>query len=170
MTNERDRLRSISTSANFWMLNFGTTKFGASKGGGGRRVRGGGAKGKGGAPKGGAQKGTQKGETRRVEPRRVRGPKFRAFFSLSRHNFLPFFLSLGGLLVEFWWCLKRKGPEMCTFGLSELLCASPGGPTRHLDSSTTTQIVEYTFIQNRFHPMTLSSKTTFIHPKSTTPK
>ena len=29
--------------------------------------------------------------------------------------FLP---SLGSLLVVFWWCLKRKDPQMCTFGLS----------------------------------------------------
>ena len=27
-------------------------------------------------------------------------------------------LSWGGLLVEFWWCLKRRDPQMCTFGLS----------------------------------------------------
>ena len=31
-------------------------------------------------------------------------PKFRSFFSLSHRNFLSFFLSFGGLFVEFWWC------------------------------------------------------------------
>ena len=49
------RLRPISTSGNFWMLNFGTTKGGAPKGG---------------AQKGGAQK-ARRVEPRRVEPRRV---------------------------------------------------------------------------------------------------
>ena len=54
----------------------------------------------------------------KVGAQRVEGPKIRAF-SLSRHNFLSFGLpSLGGLLVEFWWCLKRWDPEMYTFGLS----------------------------------------------------
>ena len=54
-------------------------------------------------------------------PRRVRapkggGPKFRAFFSLPPE--ISFYLlSLGGLLVEFWWCLKRRGAQMCTFGV-----------------------------------------------------
>ena len=58
---------------------------------------------KGGAPKGGAPQGGR--------------PKISRFFSLSRHNFLSFFSLSGGLLVEFWWCLKRWGPEMFTFGL-----------------------------------------------------
>ena len=42
------------------------------------------------------------------------GPKFRAFFFPSPATifFLP---SLRGLLVEFWWCLKRQGPGTCTF-------------------------------------------------------
>ena len=31
-------------------------------------------------------------------------------------NFALFSLS-GGRLVEFWWCLKRRDPQMCTFGL-----------------------------------------------------
>ena len=80
---------------------------------------------KGGAPKGGALKGgAPKGGSTNLEkvgPRRVGapkggGPKFRAFFSLSRHNFHSFSLSLGvfsclfsslsessrGILVVFW--------------------------------------------------------------------
>ena len=40
-------------------------------------------------------------------------PKFRH----SRSHFRSFSLS-GGLLVEFWWCLKRQDPQMSTFGLS----------------------------------------------------
>ena len=45
-------------------------------------------------------------------------PKFRSSFSLSPpQNW--FFSSLSGcLLVEFWWCLKRRGGQMCTLGLS----------------------------------------------------
>ena len=42
-----------------------------------------------------------------------------ALFFLSPSPKISFFLlSLGGLLVEFWWCLKRRGAPMCTFGLS----------------------------------------------------
>ena len=41
---------------------------------------------------------------------------FALFFSLPPE--ISFFLlSLGGLLVEFWWCLKRRGAQMCTFGV-----------------------------------------------------
>ena len=71
---------------------------------------------KGGAPKGGPKKVEEprrveprrveprRVEPRRVEPRRVGGPKFRAFFSLLRHNFLSSFSLLGsfrGILVVF---------------------------------------------------------------------
>ena len=69
---------------------------------------------KGGAPKGGL--------------RRVGGPKFRAFSSLSRHRFTLSVSLWVSFLVEFWWCLKCRGPEMCTFGVLGLSCASPGGP------------------------------------------
>ena len=47
-------------------------------------------------------------------------PKFRFFFSLSRPIFALFF----SLLVVFWWCLKRHGAQMCTFGLSGC-CVKP---------------------------------------------
>ena len=51
-----------------------------------------------------------------MEGRRVGGPKFRAFFTVPPQN--SFFPSLsGGLLVEFCWCLKRRGAQMCTFGV-----------------------------------------------------
>ena len=46
---------------------------------------------------------------RRVGPRRVGDPKFRVFFPLPP-QFSFILPSLGGLLVEFWWCLKRRGP------------------------------------------------------------
>ena len=36
-----------------------------------------------------------------------------------------FLLSLEGLLVEFWWCLKRRGAQMCAFGVLGLLCEAP---------------------------------------------
>ena len=62
------------------------------------------------------------------------GPKIsRFFFPSSRRNFLS---SLSwGPLVEFWWCLKHRGPEMCTFGVLGLSCASPGGPERNFGLS-----------------------------------
>ena len=44
-------------------------------------------------------------------------PKISRFFFPSRSHFRSFSLS-GGLLVEFWWCLKRLDPQMCTFGVS----------------------------------------------------
>ena len=55
-------------------------------------------------------------------------PKFRAFFSLSRHIFhslslwggllVSFFPLSRVLLVEFWWCVGRSGPQMCLFSPS----------------------------------------------------
>ena len=114
-----DQLRPISTSVNFWMLNFGTTKCGAPKGGAP----------KGGAQKGGAQKrGAPKGGGPEGWSPERWGPKIsRFFFPVPPQNSFFFALS-GGLLVEFWLCLKRRGPEMCTFGVLGLSCASPGGP------------------------------------------
>ena len=53
-------------------------------------------------------------------------PKFRAFFSLLPPQFSFFSLSWGPF-VEFWWCLKRWGPEMCTFGLG-LSCGTLAAP------------------------------------------
>ena len=49
------------------------------------------------SPKGGAPEGWG--------PEGWEGAQNFALFSLSRHNFLPS-SSLGGLFVEFWWCLK----------------------------------------------------------------
>ena len=59
-----------------------------------------------------------------VGPELWEGPKFRAFFPLPP-LFSLFFLSLGVLLVEFWWCLKRRDPQMCTFGVLGLSCETP---------------------------------------------
>ena len=84
-------------------------------------------------PKGGGPKPRKVGPRRvgpgRVGPPRVGGPKFRAFFPPPPATI--FFLSslswgsFRGILVGF---LKRRGPEMCTFGVLGLSCASPGGP------------------------------------------
>ena len=71
---------------------------------------------KGRGPKGGAPKG--------------RWPKISCFFFLLP---LPFslFLSLSGcLLVEFWWCLKRRSPQMCPFGLSDCRVKPRSGARR----------------------------------------
>ena len=88
-----------------------------SKGGG---SKGGCSKGgcsKGGGSKGGGSKGPWGGgpNPEKMGSRRVGGPKFRAFFPLPPQNsfFSP---SLVGLFVGFW-CLKRRGAQMCTFGV-----------------------------------------------------
>ena len=88
------------------------------------------------APKGGGPElggpNLEKVGPRRVEPEGWSpegwGPKFRAFFPSSRHNFLSSSSLLGslrGILVVFF---KRRGPEMCTFGVLGLSCESTGGP------------------------------------------
>ena len=48
-----------------------------------------------------------------------------ALFSLSQHNFHSFFLSQGGLLVEFCGVFEGRDPEMCTFGVLGLSCEAP---------------------------------------------
>ena len=86
-----------------------------------------------GAPKGGPQ--TQKNGAPRGwgpeglgpegwGPEGLEGPKFRAFFFLPPQCFF-FLSSLGCLLVEFWWCLKRRDPQMCPFGVLGLSCETP---------------------------------------------
>ena len=65
-----------------------------------------------GAPKGGGPEGG--------------GPKIsRFFFPSPAAKFVLSSLS-GCLLVEFWWCLKRRDAQMCAFGV--LGQSSPGGP------------------------------------------
>ena len=63
---------------------------------------------------------------RRVGLRRVGGPKISLFFSPAA-KFVLSSLS-GGFLVEFWWCLKRWDPLMCTFGVLLLSCEAPAAP------------------------------------------
>ena len=47
-----------------------------------------------------------------------RTPKISLVFPSPATIFsLSFFPLLGGPFVEFWWCWKRRGPEMCTFGV-----------------------------------------------------
>ena len=48
------------------------------------------------------------------------------FFPSPAAKFILFFS--GGLLVELWWCLKRRGAQMCTFGILGLLCEAPAAP------------------------------------------
>ena len=47
----------------------------------------------------------------------MEGPKFRVF-SLSRNHFALFVSLSGCLLVEFWWCLKRRGLKCARLELS----------------------------------------------------
>ena len=60
---------------------------------------------KSGAPKGGAPKG--------------RGPKISRFF-------FPLPPQLSFFSPSLWWCLKRRRPEMCTFGVLGLSCEARG--------------------------------------------
>ena len=70
-----------------------------------------------GGPKGGAPKGG--------------GPKISRFFFPSPATvFYSFFHLFWSFSWEFWWCLKRRDPQMCTFGVLGLSCASPGGRVR----------------------------------------
>ena len=48
------------------------------------------------------------------------------FFSLWWSSRVFFPLS-GGLLVEFWWCFGRSGPQMCLFSPSGCRVKAPGG-------------------------------------------
>ena len=61
------------------------------------------------------------------EPEGWGARNFALFFPLSRFPFRSFCLS-GGLLVEFWWCLKRRDPQMCTFEVLGLSCETLAAP------------------------------------------
>ena len=57
------------------------------------------------------------------------GPKISRFFcSLPPEIFILSSLS-GGFLVEFWWCLKRRDAQICTFGVLWLSCEAPAAWT-----------------------------------------
>ena len=64
-------------------------------------------------PKGGAQ--TQK--NRAPKGSRVGSPKFRAFFSVSHHQFRSFSLSLSVFSWFFGGVCEDRGRQMCTFGV-----------------------------------------------------
>ena len=89
---ERGRLRLISISANFDFGQFLDVGFLDHKG-------------------------FPEGWGRRVGPRRVGAQNLALFFPLPLPGSVCLF---GCLLVEFW-CLKRPGPQMCPFGLSDCL-------------------------------------------------
>ena len=104
----------MSTSANFWMLNFGTTQ------GGARRV--------------GPQTGPEGWSPEGRSPEGWGAQNFALFFSLLPPQCSFFFLSLGFLSWNFGGVFEGRGLEMCTFGVLGLSCASPGG---HHNSTTT---------------------------------
>ena len=52
---------------------------------------------------------------------------FAFFFPVPPQNLVLCSLS-GGLLVESWWCLKRRDAQMCTFGVLGLSCETPADP------------------------------------------
>ena len=82
---------------------------------------------KSGGPKGQGPEGfgARRVGARRGGGRRVGGPNFRAFFFSLPLEISFFLLSLGGLLMEFWWCLKRRHAQMCAFGVLWLFCEAP---------------------------------------------
>ena len=51
-----------------------------------------------------------------LDPSSAGPPRISLFFFTLLLHFRS--CSSGCLLVEFWWCLKRRGTQMCTFGLS----------------------------------------------------
>ena len=89
------------------------------------------------SPKGGVPKG---GAPDCWAPKGGVPKNFVLFFSLACHCF-SFILPLsGGLLVEFWWFLKRQGPQMCTFGVFGLSCETKATPESRRGSKNTTEI------------------------------
>ena len=80
---------------------------------------------KSGSPKGGGQKwGPERWGFDGWRPEGWGAQNFAFFFPSPAEKFVLFFLS-GGLLVDFWWCLKRPGTRMCTFGVLGLSCEAP---------------------------------------------
>ena len=73
---------------------------------------------------------------RRVGPGRVGAQNFALFFP-SHHSFSFFSPSLLVFFVEFFWCLKCRGAQMCTFGVLGL-CETPGSHTTAQELQTCT--------------------------------
>ena len=85
-------------------------------------------------------------------------PKISLFFPSPATIFI-LSSSLGGRFVEFWWCLKRRDPQMCTFGLSGCR-VNPGGFCKM--SRTITQLIS--------SPLTSENdKNNFLYPKKHIP-
>ena len=59
---------------------------------------------------------------------RVGGPKFRAVFSFSRSHFRSFCVFLGVFSWFFGCERKRRGRQMCSFGVLWLSCEAPAAP------------------------------------------
>ena len=117
--------RPILAKANFGQSNFGQSNFGQSNFGQSNYLanifakprKSGGPEGWG--PEGWGNEGWS--------PERW-GPKISRLFFPLPPQFSFFSPSLLVFFVEFWWCLKRRGAQICTFGVLGLSCASPGGP------------------------------------------
>ena len=65
--------------------------------------------------------------------RRVGAQNFAFFFPSPAPIFIIFPLS-GGLLVEFWWCFGRSGPQMCLLSPSGCRVEAPGSLQAELRS------------------------------------
>ena len=92
-------------------------------------------------PRGGGQTQKQVG-TRTVDGWGLKGgeaPNFELFFPSPTSMFA---LSVsGGLLVEFWWCVKCRNPQMCAFEVLWLSCEAPAAqkpPRFHTPKSAIT--------------------------------
>ena len=91
------------------------------------------------APKGGAQ--TQKNWARRVGQRRVGARRvgaqnFALFFPSPAPIFALFCLSLGSILVVFWWCLEAPGPSNVHVWRAETCSLEGPGLHKHHQNST----------------------------------
>ena len=63
-------------------------------------------------------------------------PKFRAFFALSRTILILFFPLLGVFSLNFGCVFEGRDTQMCTFGLSGLLCETPALPKVEIGQSS----------------------------------
>ena len=71
-------------------------------------------------------------------PLRRTAQNFALFFP-SPPQFSFFLLSLGGPFVEFWWGLKRRGAQMCTFGVLGRSCETLAAPPDRAAGARTRQ-------------------------------